>query len=235
MNLTIKNTWEEVSVWDYQQIIRRTKEFDGSAKEPVDVIEYYLDILPILSNQNRSFFEGLTQVQFTSCVQHLEFISKMPKPSKPRKTYILDGKKYDMTGAPERLATASMHDLMAIQYLDFLAIEAQHIENTSIDMIDAKVSVILVQKGLTYGSDEFDVIKHREIIGQHLSITDALGICAFFLRWFDLLVINILRYLELTMKKAAKKDKGELEMMIMKVKNLRCQGGSMLGGVGVST
>lgn len=231
----IKSSWSEVTIGEYKEFIKLAETFDESGKEPMDVLNYNLSLLSLFSDQDQKYYEELTQHEYIDCVNTLDFLNTMPPIGKVKKTYVLGGKKYDVTGTARKIGESSIRELKAIQYIDFLTVDKMKAEKGHIEMIDTELAILLLPKGVSYGTEGFSVSENAEYIAKHLSICDALAISAFFLLQYEALIVSTVNSLKRRLRKTIRKNPetmSELKTELRKLDNLRSPMDLCRNGVG---
>lgn len=155
-------SYDKMPIGIYNNLMEVLKE------NPEDVNEI---LLSIVSGIDVEELRKMPIPKFRAMMDKLEFLKHQPKPAKIRKEYVVG----DYILRP----TLDVRKITAGQYID-----AQEYASRAQEHLPEWLSCILIPRGMTYGEgyDQFDVI---EAIRDHLPITDAMSLTAFFLTRYE--------------------------------------------------
>ena len=165
-------TWKDITIEKYERIARLQSENLGE-------IDLIAAVIAVLDGVTVKSVEEMPYAALLLKARGLRFLNSNPLPSIVKKTYTLDGKKYNTTLNPAELTTA--------QYIDF-QVRAADAPNDLAGLL----SVLLIPEGCKYneGYSSDDV---REAIYKHMPIEDAMGLSAFFFALWKIYTRRLLR------------------------------------------
>lgn len=176
MKITLPTSWEAVNLKQFAAIQTKIQQ------EEVDIIEKYIDIISILSNEKQSTIMRMPMDTLRKAIEYIDFINTLPTETKIKNSFEVNGVKYN--------GTLDITKLTAGQYIDIKTF----CENNEdiFDNLNNIMAVIYVEDG-----QEYDGAKHANrarIFAEHLSINDVYGFCLFFSTLLNDLTQDILDY-----------------------------------------
>lgn len=181
MNINIKNSWEELTWGEYEQIEQILNTDIPSDYKTVHLVS-------ILTGLDVSVIENLPISHFNKLIPHLSFLDTEPGTHYHRFEYTINGREYRFAGKLEEITTA--------QYIDYRA----YIQEENKDVVKL-MSVFMIPKGHDY-NDGYDM----ELVRKDISDMNWLDLRAasFFFR------IQLAAYIEImksSLVKSMKKTK----------------------------
>ena len=151
----------------------------------------------------------------------LDFLHAEPKIGKPKKRYTIGQFVCEVQANPKRLTTA--------QYIDF-----KELSSVAGDKTEVLLSVFLVPHGHKY-NDDYDIEEVQKAILEHLPVTEAQSILAFFLQRLHESTVNSMCCSLVLMGVARRRLKGEKkEEMTKKMEQMREAMLSYASGAGLT-
>lgn len=190
--IKIKNSWDEININDYIQIIGIIKD------DELDELEMNNYLLSVLSGLNIKEIRSLSIIEYTNCLKALEFLKKEPS-NKIKKQYIINGKKYNSVLKLNKVSTG--------QYIDLQNLSKDY--ESTIENMSKILSIFLIPDGKKYG--DYDIDEVINDIENHFNIRDAVSLTFFFSLLNQRLSVASLLYLDLMKKRAEKKLKKKLK------------------------
>lgn len=176
--MKIKKSWEEVTIGEFQRINKVVKEYQSRVNMAADDIDFTLAIISILAGKE---VEDMSTEEFNNLSEKTMFIAEPPKKNYPTTEYRLGDETFIFSGLKRLQKDATVRELKAIQYIDALHLAGD--ENGLLDNLHKFLAVVLQRKGgKEYNEKGFSVTENAEIIKDNMTITDALGVQAFFLQ-----------------------------------------------------
>ena len=135
----------------------------------------------------------------------VSFLNREPAPAVAKKSYVLNGRKYNTTMDFTKVSVA--------QYIDF-----QQAWPDSQEHPERVLAIILVPDGHKY-NDGYDNAEVQKDIEEHMSCTDSMGLTLFFCRLLRLSIRSASRKMKSLLRKAKKEGKMTEEQM-EKIRNI---------------
>lgn len=168
-------SYKELSFSKYQKIL-------AIVENGGNIEDYQPEILAILTDQSVDEVLHLPLMEYQTLVKASEFLFEEPKKTEPvQKVY--------RVGKFELKPVRDIRRLTTSQYIDFQAF-SKDAENKIVEIL----SVFMVPVGSEYADMEghygkpYDVMEVQDAIREHLPITDAVALFAFFLHSFETLI-----------------------------------------------
>lgn len=182
MQITIPNSWEDISWKKFEEIVELNKiELSELDKE--------IKLVSLMTGLTESEVRNLDANSYSVIEQKLHFLSTKPSNDKVRDEINLNGTLYHV----DIISTA----INAGQFLDFKVLQ-------SAENIDKRVPRLLAcfiyPKGHKY-NDGYDVEKVVDDINEYMSVPEVTSLSNFFIIQFKAYATSILRYLERKSKK----------------------------------
>ena len=190
--------YKQLTINKYQEI-RQIIEDDGGE------LNIQAGIIAALTGMSLDDVLNLTLTKYNEYVQKTSFLLEKPK---------LDGRipsKLNVNGV-ECEITKNVNKLTAAQYIDYQTLTAMKDQEKYLANV---LACFIVPKGKKYG-DGYDTDEIAKWIGENLSIVDGLNICFFFRKKYLNSIRFTVTYLELTMKRMARKEKDPKVQTMMK-------------------
>lgn len=201
-----KKSWNDVTIDEFIQIEESYKDTDMSDEDRT------LNLIYLLTDQDPL---QMPFSEFKKALSALQFI-KGEVPSNPlKKRYELNGTKYRLMQALDKITTA--------QYIDYTT----YLRNMEEDVDYVNVlSVFMLPEDSVKYNDGYDLENVKKDIRYHMSIADAKGIFAFFFAYYRNFISISLQFLQKRLKRMKRKmQKGteeysKLEKIIEGLKTL---------------
>lgn len=167
------------------------RSLDIAGMEEIDV---QVSIISILSDMGENDIMNLPLPEYKKMAQKTHFLTTQPKKeNKVPKKIFMDGKEYEVVTDVEKMTAG--------QYIDY---------QTYLGYKDEKylphiLSTIIIPKGEKYG--DTDILEVIKTIEEHLPISVAVSLSAFFLKRWQSLTRATLTYLILRMKWMKRREK----------------------------
>lgn len=204
MEKKIKTSWDDITVADLVTI----KEIDKLQLATTD--EKNLKVAALVAGIP---YEDLIQIPLNNVRKYMdntEFLLHEPTAKKARSSYVINGRKYKLLKDPSDMTVAA--------YIDFQALYDDGFDKRPAELL----SIMLIPDGHNYndGYDKELVIKDM----YEMSVTEALGVCDFFIKRFQRLITWVTTHSKIKMwwlkMTSSKKDKEmykalELEMRLV--------------------
>ena len=174
--IKLPTSWEAVNLKQFAALQNKLQQ------EDTDVIEQYIDIISILSNEKPSLIMKMPIDSLKKAIEYLNFINELPKETKIKNQIEINGVIYN--------GTLDITKLTAGQYIDiktFCKDSEAIFENLANIM-----AVIYVEE-----NEEYDGAKHAQrarIFQEKLNINDVYGFALFFSKLLKDLTMDILDY-----------------------------------------
>lgn len=196
MDITIKNSWDDISWKEYEQI-----EQILSADIPADFKTVHL--VSILTGMDVSQVENLQVTAFQKLLPHLDFLQTEPETHYHQFEYTVNDREYLFKGKLEEITTA--------MYIDYSA----YMKEEDKDVIKL-MSVFLIPKGHEY-NDGYDMEQVRSDIGDMCWLD--IRAAAFFFRiqlaaYIEILKCSLVENLKKMMKGKTRAEKKEIKKQI---------------------
>lgn len=260
--IDIKETWDEVSVAAYIQLnsIARSKkvQFDSLGKidknDPVKHLKLINDLekirdadietISLLTDLTSEECLDLSPYEFDKLKEYIYKIFEHEVTPNPIKAiYKIAGKKYKVTKTldiiKEERKKSAVREINTNQFLDILHLMNNGIEGEAFyNLLPILLAVVMIPEGEKYGTDYFNIETNADIIKDNLSICDALGVSAFFLKVYEIYSMTLKRYCVSKTKKmlikAIRKERNTETKKIMKgtLQALKFQMDSLKNGDG---
>ena len=181
MEITIKNSWEEITWREFEQIEQVLH---------ADIPKYYktVHLISVLSNTPVEEIEKLPITEFQKLTPHIEFLTTEPEPHGHKFEYEVNGRQYDFRGEFYNITTA--------QYIDYRSYMDDELKD-----ITKLMSVFLIPKGHEY-NDGYDMEQVKNDIGDMCWLD--IRACTFF---FRILLGAYILTLKSSLVEEMKKDK----------------------------
>lgn len=199
-----KKSWNDVTIDEFAQIQDSYKDTEMTDEDRT------LNLVYLLTDEDPM---EMPFTEFQKVLKELQFI-KSEVPANPlKKRYELNGKKYRLMQAIDKISTA--------QYIDYTT----YLKNMDddIDYVNILSVFILPEDSVKY-NDGYDLETVKNDIRYYMSITDALGIFRFFFRYYKNFIDVSLFFLRKRLKKMKRKmQKGTEEYKKMEeiIRNLQ--------------
>ena len=199
-----KKSWNDVTIDEFTQIQDSYKDTEMTDEDRT------LNLVYLLTDEDPM---EMPFTEFQKVLKELQFI-KSEVPANPlKKRYELNGKKYRLMQAIDKISTA--------QYIDYTT----YLKNMEddIDYVNILSVFILPEDSVKY-NDGYDLETVKNDIRYYMSIADALGIFRFFFRYYKNFIDVSLYFLRKRLKKMKRKmQKGTEEYKKMEeiIRNLQ--------------
>jgi hypothetical protein len=176
MEIKLPVSWEAVNLKQFAALQNKL------LQEDTDVIERYIDIIALLSNEKPSLIMKMPIDTLKKAIDYVSFINELPKETKIKNIIEINGKVYN--------GTLDVSKLTAGQYIDiktFCKDSELIFENLANIM-----AVIYVEEG-----EEYEGSKHANrarLFQEKLNIADVYGFTLFFSNLLNDLTADILDY-----------------------------------------
>lgn len=176
MEIKLPTTWEAVNLKQFAALQNKLQQ------EDTDVIERYIDIIAILSNEKPSLIMKMPIDALKQAIDYVSFINELPKETKIKNIIEVNGQIYK--------GTLDITKLTAGQYIDiktFCKDSELIFENLANIM-----AVIYVEEGA-----EYEGTKHANrarLFQEKLNIADVYGFTLFFSNLLKDLTLDIVDY-----------------------------------------
>lgn len=176
MEIKLPTTWEAVNLKQFAALQNKLQQ------EDTDVIERYIDIIAILSNEKPSLIMKMPIDALKQAIDYVSFINELPKETKIKNIIEVNGQIYN--------GTLDITKLTAGQYIDiktFCKDSELIFENLANIM-----AVIYVEEG-----SEYEGTKHANrarLFQEKLNIADVYGFTLFFSNLLKDLTLDIVDY-----------------------------------------
>lgn len=195
--------YDTLTVGKYEAIVRAQRSHAD------DINRRNLAILSILTDKSEEELLDMPVPQFRALMDKASFLRRPLRSTPVCKTYALG----DMTLRP----VADIDKMTTAQYIDFQTLAKQPEESVA-----KLVSCFLLPDGHRYNTD-YDMADVHRVIRDHLSVSEAQGLLAFFFETSRRLMLNTLRSSVATLKRANRKKRDrrvttamlELQMSIL--------------------
>lgn len=181
--LTIKNSWDEITWREYEQIEQILN---------TDIPESYksVHLLSILTGVPAEDIEDMPIATVQKLIPHLDFLYTEPETHAHQFEYTVNDREYDFKGKLDEITTA--------QYIDYRS----YMDEENKDVVKL-MSVFLIPKGHEY-NDGYDMGQVQSDIGD-MCWLDVRAAAFFFRIQFSAFILILKSYLAKTMKKAKAK------------------------------
>ena len=176
MEIKLPTTWEAVNLKQFAALQNKLQQ------EDTDVIERYIDIIALLSNEKPSLIMKMPIDALKQAIDYVSFINELPKETKIKNVIDVNGQTYR--------GVIDVTKLTAGQYIDiktFCKDSELIFENLANIM-----AVIYIEEG-----QEYDGIKHAtraRVFQDKLNIADVYGFALFFSNLLKDLTLDILDF-----------------------------------------
>lgn len=176
MEIKLPTTWEAVNLKQFAALQNKLQQ------EDTDVIERYIDIIAILSNEKPSLIMKMPIDALKQAIEYVSFINELPKETKIKNIIEINNQVYK--------GTLDITKLTAGQYIDiktFCKDSELIFENLANIM-----AVIYVEEGA-----EYEGTKHANrarLFQEKLNIADVYGFTLFFSNLLNDLTLDIVDY-----------------------------------------
>ena len=189
--------WKDIS-------IRKVKEIhEVIANTPDD--ETVWALIGICYDMTPEEVDNLSLRKAEEYARGISFLNQEPAPAVAKKSYVLNGRKYNTTMDLTKVSVA--------QYIDF-----QQAWPDSQEHPERVLAIILVPDGHKY-NDGYDTTEVQKDIEEHMSCTDSMGLTLFFCRLLRLSIRSASRKMKSLLRKAKKEGKMTEEQM-EKIRNI---------------
>lgn len=200
MNITIKNSWEDITWKEYEQIEQiLTADIPSSYKT--------IHLVSILSGLAVDEVERIPVTEFQKLLPALEFLKTEPETHSHQFEYTINGRDYEFRGKIDEITTA--------QYIDYRA----YMDEENKDIVKV-MTVFFIPKGHQY-NDGYDMEQVKTDIGD-LCWLDVRAMCFFFRAWLAAYILILKSSLIRDLKKTKKtlKTRQEVKDLKSKIKEL---------------
>lgn len=176
MEIKLPTTWEAVNLKQFAALQNKLQQ------EDTDVIERYIDIIAILSNEKPSLIMKMPIDAIKKAIDYISFINELPKETKIKNIIEINGQIYK--------GTLDVTKLTAGQYIDiktFCKDSELIFENLANIM-----AVIYVEEGTEYEGTK--QANRARLFQEKLNIADVYGFALFFSNLLNDLTLDILDY-----------------------------------------
>lgn len=190
--------------------------------EGMGEIDLQVAIISILSDISEDDIMDMPIPEYKKLVSKTRFLTTQPTPQKKvPKTISMDGKEYDVILEVERMSAG--------QYIDYQTYIGYREER----YLPHILSTIIIPKGEKYG--QTDLASTIKTIEEHLPISVAVSLSAFFLNKWRSLTKATLTYLTLKMRLMMMKTKNKREKAMMRkaMREMATLKNSIKDGVGL--
>lgn len=205
MKIKIKNSWEDITLKEFNQLLKLNVNPDNSD------VENLIEILSVISDKSKEELLDMDASFVMSLMKEIDFIDTDIKKGLPKQSYILNGTEYEVN--------MNIGSLKAGQWIDIVNWTKRNDKNEALDDF---LAVIMKPKGSEYNIETY--YESLKDIYEYMSVKDASDISTFFLTNYESIIKGLASYLEKQMKKGSKKltslKKKELESLIQKLKDL---------------
>lgn len=185
--MNYKKSWNDVTIDEFIQIHDSYKDTEMTDEDRT------IGLVALLTDQDPL---EMPFSEFKVALNYLQFIKEEVQPAPLKKRYELNGKKYRLMQAIDKITTA--------QYIDYTT----YLKNMDDDVDYVNVlSVFLLPEDAVRYNDGYDVEEVKNNIRYYMSITDALGIFRFFFRYYRNFIDVSLYFLRKRLKKMKRKMK----------------------------
>lgn len=195
-----KLSWKDITIEQFKKIKERI-----DAKTDDDTFLVW-DLIGICYNMAPEEVDALPIRVAERYARGISFLNTEPCPTIAKRSYTINGKKYITTMDFSRITTA--------QYIDFQSV------NGDADHPERVLAICLIPEGHKYG-DGYSTDEVAKEIEKGMSITDAIGLSAFFLRLLQWSIRVAGRKMKRLLKKAKKEGKMSKEQMEIVEKIIR--------------
>ena len=154
--------WEKININQFTAI---RKVLNG----PKYAEDKMIELASILSEKSVQEVESMPLTEVAPIFAMVQQLNGKPKAGKPRKTYMVNNWNNELICTGEEFSVA--------QWADFVSY-AKDMENNLVEIL----SVVLIPKGHKY-NDGYDIKALQKELG-YMNVSDALGVCFFFLNRF---------------------------------------------------
>lgn len=158
----MKTSWNELTVAD-QMRIREIGELQTVSEDEKNMM-----VASLLAGIPYEEFLMMPLDKVRGIMDGTEFLFEKPEPSKAKRKYELNGKTYRLFKDPSEMTVA--------QYISFQQIQADGFDKRPLEML----AIFLIPDGHQY-NDGYDMEEAMDDMGE-MKITDALGVCHFFMK-----------------------------------------------------
>lgn len=157
-------------------------------REDLDDLTRQARIIGVLADLNESEVYDMPLAEYREWAAALAFLEDPDaRPERIARAYRL--------GDMELCPVTDIRKITAGQYIDFQQYAAQGNEDNFPEML----SVLLVPKGCEYNRG-YDIAEVQRAIREHMSVSQAIGLTAFFLKKWGILILNSLTFSEREMR-----------------------------------
>ena len=154
-------SYKELKIGRYLEIL-------DACKDRGDAVDTQVAFIAALSGKTEDEILNLPIQEYMELVRNASFITKAPElPENPAKVYEVGGFRLVPVQDATKITTA--------QYIDFQTLAKK--EDSVVDVL----SCLLVPEGMKY-NDGYDIAEVQKAIREEMSVADAMGAYAFFLR-----------------------------------------------------
>lgn len=196
MDITIKNSWEDLTWNEYSQI-----EQILNTDIPADYKAVHL--ISVLTGVSVDELERLPISQFQRLLPALEFLQTEPETHTHRFEYEVNGRQYKFTGKIDEITTA--------QYIDYRS----YMEKEEKDVVEL-MSAFMIPVGHDY-NDGYDMEQVRNDIGD-MCWLDVRAAAFFFRLWLAAYILTLKSSLKNMMKATKKKSLKEKKKIQQDIK-----------------
>lgn len=180
-----KKSWNDVTIDEFTQIQDSYKDTEMTDEDRT------LNLVYLLTDEDPL---EMPFTEFQKTLKDLQFVKTEVPASQLKKRYELNGRKYRLMQAIDKISTA--------QYIDYTTYLKQMEDD--IDYVNI-LSVFLLPEDSVKYNDGYDLETVKNDIRYYMSITDALGIFRFFFRYYKNFIDVSLYFLRKRLKKMKRK------------------------------
>ena len=201
-------------ITSYKDItVNKYLELQKLLEEDYDDLTVQVKMISILSGIDENSILHLPLAEYHRMVLGTAFLLEKPKLTKsiPNKITI-DGKKFKVC--------KDIPSINVAQYVDYNNLTKMEDKDKYIPNI---LACFIVPDGHTYGDEKYKVDDVAELLGDHMCIEDALGVCFFFHKKYRRLIEDTLIYLEWKLRRMRRKtkDKEKITTAMNQIQELR--------------
>ena len=178
--------WNDITIKKWEQLK------DVLASD-VDDIEKNVEILAVVYDKDVEEVYNMPLVKFGEMAKSISWLSTPPEPATVSERYKINGVTYRLVMNPQEISTA--------QYIDFKTLYVEKEKHMA-----EILAIFLIPEGKTY-NDGYDISQVEKDIYEHLPITYALGMSAFFLLLYQVWKEVLTSYSKSLIRKQMRKEK----------------------------
>ena len=200
-----KKNWTQITISDYMELQELINDSD-----PVDM---EIGIVALLCGVSEEEILNLPIPEYQRLRSDAQFIASFPEVhNKAPKSITIGDTKYNVITDMRKLTTA--------QYIDFQTYLKM---GDDVKYLPSLLSVFIIPKGCKYGDEDYNIDDLTKDIKEYLPVLTAFEMCGFFQKAFLKSIKNTLFYLELKMRKAARKGTEKEKEILKTIQEIRLQ------------